>query len=77
MRTVATRILRGNGYIVLEARGASEALELGLAHAESIDVLLTDVVMPGLTGPKLAEELKRICPTLRILYMSGYPGVAV
>jgi PAS domain S-box-containing protein len=77
VRQVTMRILRESGYVVLEARRASEALDLGLKRGASIDLLLTDVVMPGLNGPKLAEELRRACPRLRVLYMSGYPGTSV
>jgi two-component system cell cycle sensor histidine kinase/response regulator CckA len=62
---------------VLETRRAAEARALCIERGTSIDLLLTDVVMPEVSGPKLAEELSRICPELRVLYMSGYPQGAV
>jgi PAS domain S-box-containing protein len=77
VRQVATRILRESGYTVLEARRASDARDRCFEHGAKIDLLLTDVVMPGLNGPRLAEELRRIAPELRVVYMSGYPGAAV
>ena len=76
VRVVAARILREQGYTVLEARRASEARRLWETHGARIDVLLTDVVMPDMNGPKLATELSRSRPELRVLYMSGYPGAA-
>jgi signal transduction histidine kinase len=74
VRVVASRILRDQGYTVLEARRASEARRLWEKHGPSVDLLLTDVVMPDVNGPRLAEELARDRPDLRVLYMSGYPG---
>jgi PAS domain S-box-containing protein len=74
VRVVASRILREQGYTVLEARRASEARRIWEKHGPSIDLLLTDVVMPDINGPRLAEELARSRPGLRVLYMSGYPG---
>jgi signal transduction histidine kinase/response regulator RpfG family c-di-GMP phosphodiesterase len=74
VRIVASRILRDQGYTVLEARRASEARRIWEKHGPSVDLLLTDVVMPDINGPKLAEELARSRPDLRVLYMSGYPG---
>jgi signal transduction histidine kinase/response regulator RpfG family c-di-GMP phosphodiesterase len=76
VRVVAARILREQGYTVLEARRASEARRLWETHGARIDLLLTDVVMPDMNGPKLAAELSRTRPELRVLYMSGYPGAA-
>lgn len=74
VRVVASRILREQGYTVLEARRASEARRIWEKHGRTVDLLLTDVVMPDINGPRLAEELKRTRPELRVLYMSGYPG---
>jgi two-component system cell cycle sensor histidine kinase/response regulator CckA len=74
VRVVASRILREQGYTVLEARRASEARRIWEKHGPSIDLLLTDVVMPDINGPRLAEELSLSRPGLRVLYMSGYPG---
>ncbi len=74
VRVVAARILRAQGYTVLEARRASEARRIWETQSATIDLLLTDVVMPETNGPKLAEELIRLRPDLSVLYMSGYPG---
>jgi len=70
---VASRILARHGYHVLVARGGAEALELIAEHRETIDLLLTDVVMPGLTGKQVAERVTELRPGIRVLYMSGYP----
>jgi signal transduction histidine kinase/response regulator RpfG family c-di-GMP phosphodiesterase len=74
VRVVASRILREQGYTVLEARRASEARRIWEKHKMQVDLLLTDVVMPDMNGPTLARELVMDHPTLRVLYMSGYPG---
>ncbi|WP_176067071.1 ATP-binding protein [Anaeromyxobacter diazotrophicus] len=70
VRTLMRRILEGAGYRVVEARQPAEAL-VG-ARAQAPDLLLTDVVMPGMGGPELAAELLAIQPALRVLYVSGY-----
>jgi len=70
-----TRILLESwGYLVLEAHSPSEALDVSDKHADEIELLLTDVIMPGMSGPKLAVELHRRRPTLRVVFMSGYPA---
>jgi PAS domain S-box-containing protein len=70
---VARRILTRHGYRVLAARGGAEALEQINEHRGTIHLLLTDVVMPGLTGKQVAERIRELRPTIRVLYMSGYP----
>ncbi|MHB8488569.1 MAG: hybrid sensor histidine kinase/response regulator [Candidatus Dormibacteria bacterium] len=70
---VARRILTRHGYRVLAARGGSEALALIGGHRGTIHLLLTDVVMPGLTGRQVAERVTELRPKIRVLYMSGYP----
>jgi CheY-like chemotaxis protein len=77
VRRVAARILRESGYTVLDTGNAEEARTICRERGKGLDLLLTDVVMPGVSGPKLAEELKDISPHLRILFMSGFPGAAV
>jgi two-component system, cell cycle sensor histidine kinase and response regulator CckA len=72
LRQVTSRILRRAGYTVLTASGGAAALELAGSHPEPIDVLLTDVVMPGLLGPELAARLVAGRPHTAVLYMSGY-----
>ncbi len=72
VRRSLVRALTRHGYDVLEASGAGAALD-ELQHAESrIDLMVTDVVMPGMSGPKLVEVVRRILPDLRVLYISGY-----
>ena len=68
----ARRILAKYGYTVLEAPGGEEALQVARANALRIDVVLTDVRMPGLDGPSLVRKLADVIPTLRVVYMSGY-----
>ena len=72
VRELASRILRDHGYAVLETCGGSEALDLAKSHADPIHLLLTDVVMPGLSGRELAQQLELLRPDIKILYMSGY-----
>jgi len=70
VRGVARTVLRGRGYDVIEARSAEEGRRQAAAHA--IDLLLTDVVLPGIDGPALAAELRAIQPGLKVLFTSGY-----
>jgi PAS domain S-box-containing protein len=70
---VATRILTQHGYRVLGARSGAEAMMVIDAHRGPIDLLLTDVVMPGATGKEVAELVSAARPAIRVLYMSGYP----
>jgi PAS domain S-box-containing protein len=77
VRSLARRVLTRAGYAVLEAADGESALEVARAHAGAIDLLLTDVVMPGGGGRKLAEAMERLRPATRVLYMSGYPGDAI
>ena len=66
-------MLQTYGYTVLVARHGIEALLLANKHASSIQLLLTDVVMPQMTGPEVAEKVKILRPSIKVLYMSGYP----
>jgi len=72
-RGVAARAPRDGGFLVLAAGGAGEAMELAARSPGPVDVLVTDVVMPGVNGKALAEELRRRRPDLRVLFVSGYP----
>ena len=72
LRDVAGRILSGAGYRVLAADGGVQALELAARHDGEIDLLVSDVVMPGMLGKELAERLTGVRPDTRVLYMSGY-----
>jgi CheY-like chemotaxis protein len=77
VRTVAAMILRRGGYHVLEARSGGDALVICEHHASTIHLLLTDVVMPHMNGPELAERLRRLRPKIRVLFMSGYTDGAI
>jgi signal transduction histidine kinase len=70
--TLASRILQQQGYTVLAAATPEAALELANREAGQIQLLITDVVMPGMNGRELYERLKEVQPELRCLYMSGY-----
>jgi CheY-like chemotaxis protein len=77
VRLLASRILRTRGYRVLEAREAAEAFRLVREHAGRIDLLVTDIVMPGMSGPALVERLLAAMPGLRVLYITGYAEEAI
>jgi len=72
VRTVVCRILGRRGYTILEAESGPAALILCEQHQGKIDVLLTDVVMPKMSGRELAERLRPQRPEMKVLYMSGY-----
>jgi PAS domain S-box-containing protein len=73
VRTLVHETLKLHGYHVLEARHGIEALLTGARHPGPIHLLLTDVVMPQMSGPEVAEKLSPARPEMRVLYMSGYP----
>ncbi len=72
VRGLARRTLEEQGYTVLEAAGGAEALAIAASHVGPIALLVTDVVMPGLQGHQLAEQLTAARPDLRVLYVSGF-----
>jgi len=76
LRTLTRRMLEHAGYVVLTASSAAEALQIAAAHPE-IGVLVTDVVMPGASGPELVVELLKRTPDMRVVYMSGYTDEAL
>lgn len=65
------------GYSVIDAENGHTALELAAMHAGPVQLLMTDVVMPGISGRELADRVKRLRPEIKILYMSGYTDQAV
>jgi len=77
VRKLARELLVRNGYDVIEGADAEDAMRVADAHARPIDLLLTDVVMPGVSGRVLAERLIQRHPTLKVLYMSGYTDDAI
>ena len=76
LRELVTRLLKRLGYVVIVAANADEALRL-FEENPSIDVLLTDVVMPGASGAELSRQLLERRPSLKVLYMSGYTDEAI
>ena len=77
VRVLVRAILARNGYHVLEAQSGEMALELAAPYAGKIHLLVTDVVMPRMTGPVLAERLRALRPELEVLFMSGYTDGAM
>jgi signal transduction histidine kinase/CheY-like chemotaxis protein len=77
IRELASRVLSRYGYAVLTASGGDEARRVCEGHDGIIHVLLSDVVMPGMSGPKVAEMLSGMRPTIKVVYMSGYTDDAI
>ena len=77
VRELAREYLASSGYTVIEAEDGHTALELAAMHVGQIHLLLTDVVMPGISGRELAERVSQIRPGIKIIYMSGYTDQAV
>jgi CheY-like chemotaxis protein len=71
-REVARRILTRNDYTVLTASSGAQAIKLAASHVEPIDLVLTDVIMPGMQGPTVAKEVLKLRPDIRVLFMSGH-----
>jgi two-component system cell cycle sensor histidine kinase/response regulator CckA len=72
VRTVACRLLRARGYEVLEAADGEEALQLAEANAGQIDLLISDVIMPGLDGPSLLKKARPYLGSAPVMFISGY-----
>lgn len=77
VRTLIRRLLKANGYTVLEAADGAAAIRVFEAHADRIDLLITDVVMPRMGGRELTDELVKRNPGIKVLYLSGYTNDAV
>jgi PAS domain S-box-containing protein len=77
VRRMARMILELHGYRVLEAEHADAALQIFQEHKDEIDLMLTDVIMPGMSGRVLAERLAELSPELPVIYMSGYTDDAI
>jgi PAS domain S-box-containing protein len=74
LRTFTSTLLQNSGYTVLEAGDGEEALTLAGRYKHSIHLLLTDMIMPGMNGPAVAERLASLHPETKVLFMSGYTG---
>jgi two-component system, cell cycle sensor histidine kinase and response regulator CckA len=77
VREVATQSLERGGHTVFAVGSPEEALLACSEHRDRIDLLITDVIMPGMNGRELAERIQRLQPRLRVLYMSGYTDEAI
>jgi PAS domain S-box-containing protein len=72
VRALAREVLRRNGYVVLEARHGLDALRVAERHPDPIHLMVTDVVMPHMSGRDLADRLSEVRPKMKVLFMSGY-----
>jgi len=77
LRGLTRRLLEDCGYTVLDSGDPVEALRISKAHKGPLPLMITDVIMPGLSGPVLAERLTAARPEMRVLYTSGYADDAV
>jgi len=77
VRALAREVLRRYGYVVLESRHGVDALRLAERHTDDIHLMITDVVMPHMSGRELAERLCSVRPKMKVLFMSGYTDHAV
>jgi two-component system, cell cycle sensor histidine kinase and response regulator CckA len=77
VRDIVRHVLQARGYSVLQAQDGREALRISEQHDGPIDLLLTDVVMPGMNGRELAGRLASLHPTMPVIFMSGYTDTAV
>ncbi len=74
VREAIAALLQNSGCTVLQAKNGSDGLALVARHGEAIDVLISDIVMPGMSGTALVEDALRRCPHLGVLLMTGYAG---
>jgi PAS domain S-box-containing protein len=72
VRDLVCRTLEASGYAILKAKDVYDALRIAKGHADEIDLLITDIVMPGMNGKELNERMTKVIPDLKVLYMSGY-----
>jgi DNA-binding NtrC family response regulator len=75
VRRITTEILRKGGYTVLQAAGGTEALSVSWNHDGGLDLLLTDIVLPGMNGVQLASRIADQRPGIAVIFMSGRPEV--
>lgn len=74
VREITVRVLESAGYLVLPASGPDEAIQILKRYEAHIDLLLTDMIMPGMNGAELAAALRALRPELITVFMSGYPS---
>jgi two-component system cell cycle sensor histidine kinase/response regulator CckA len=74
---VTRRSLEEVGYAILSAGSPAEAIQISASHSGPIDLMVTDVVMPGMSGPQLARHLSPLRPEMKVLYVSGYTDDAI
>jgi CheY-like chemotaxis protein len=77
VREISREFLTMSGYTVIEAKDGAEALESGTKHGGTIDLLVTDMVMPGMNGRDLAARLTALQPKLKVIFMPGYTEYAM
>jgi two-component system cell cycle sensor histidine kinase/response regulator CckA len=77
LRELLRETLEGQGYLVLSARDGREALQVAAAHAGPIHLMVTDVIMPGVSGREAAGEIRKTRPEMEVLYVSGYADDAI
>ena len=77
LRNFAQKALQQHGYRTLAAENGEEALKVGKEHDGQIDLMLTDVVMPKMSGREVAERLQPLYPQMKVIYMSGYTDNAI
>ncbi|HVQ77894.1 MAG TPA: ATP-binding protein [Candidatus Binatia bacterium] len=77
LREMLREILEANGYSVLVAREGTEAVQMAAAHAGPIEIIVIDVIMPGMAGPKIVDLVARTRPEVKVLFISGYSDEAV
>ena len=77
VRNLVREVLENYGYRVLEATDGPKALSIGESYIQTIHVILTDVVMPGMSGRAVADRLANSRPEMKVLFMSGYPDDAI
>ena len=72
VRHIVTQMLREQGYTVLPANGGAEAIRIAQSHSGPLQLLVSDIMMPRMSGPELAERLRTMRPEIRVLFVSGY-----
>ena len=77
VRTFASQVLQDCGYTIIEAASGQEAIQLLKKHPEQVHMLVSDVVMPSLSGREVAEQVKALIPAIKVLFLSGYTDDAV